>query len=322
MIVELLAAVASGGAIAMLGLLAVRRSAMEPVAARIRELADRPVTQTALRSTEVMRRSPSSIPLLRRLLEDSPRSARWEREISQAGLKLRVGEYLLGRLMFAVLAFLLIAVLGRSPIAFLVGLLCGYMAFMLPAYWLAFLRKRRVERIAKQLPEAVVLISNGLKAGFAFQHGLSMVAEQMEAPIAEEFTRVIVDLNVGASVEEALYAMLERADSEDMNLVVTAIMIQRQSGGNLAEILEIVGETMRERERLTGEVKTMTSQQRFSGTILTIWPTAILGVFALFNWGQTKLLFTTNIGLVLITGAAAGQVLGYITIRKILDVDI
>jgi tight adherence protein B len=132
----------------------------------------------------------------------------------------------------------------------------------------------------------------------------------------------MVDLNVGASVEEALYSMLERADSEDMNLVVTAIMIQRQSGGNLAEILETVGETMRERERLTGEVKTMTSQQRFSGTVLTLWPTAILGVFALFNWHQTKLLFTTNIGLVLIAGAAAGQVLGYITIRKILDIDI
>jgi tight adherence protein B len=306
----------------MLGLLVVRRNAMQPAAARIRELGERPMAQSALQSSQVMRRSQSSIPFLQRLLQDSTRSARWEREITQAGLKLRVGEYLLGRLMIGLLAFLLIAVLGGNPIAWLVGILCGYMAFMLPAYWLAFLRKRRIEKIAKQLPEAVVLMANALKAGFAFQHGLTMVSEQMEAPIAEEFTRVMVDLNVGASVEEALYSMLERADSEDMNLVVTAIMIQRQSGGNLAEILETVGETMRERERLTGEVKTMTSQQRFSGTVLTLWPTAILGVFALFNWHQTKLLFTTNIGLVLIAGAAAGQVLGYITIRKILDIDI
>ena len=166
------------------------------------------------------------------------------------------------------------------------------------------------------------MISNALRAGFAFQHGMDMVAKQMEPPICDEFTRATLDMNVGASVEDALYGMIERADSEDMNLIVTAVLVQRQSGGNLSEILETVGETMRERERLTGEVKTMTSQQRFSGTILTLWPIAILGLFSLFSWHSTSILFTTTAGLVLLGVGGAMQLMGYYTIRKILDIEI
>ena len=151
---------------------------MQPAAARIRELGERPMAQSALQSSQVMRRSQSSIPFLQRLLQDSTRSARWEREITQAGLKLRVGEYLLGRLMIGLLAFLLIAVLGGNPDRLARRHSLRLHGFMLPAYWLAFLRKRRIEKIAKQLPEAVVLMANALKAGFAFQHGLTMVASR------------------------------------------------------------------------------------------------------------------------------------------------
>ncbi len=325
MTLDLLAALCSGAALGLLGLVVVRNTATRPADARIRELAAprAPVGgHQALSSREVMRRPSSVLPFLREALENSARASRWEREIEQAGLKLRVGEYVLGRLLAALAAVFAVVLIGRGPAAFLIALPAGGVAFMLPAYWLGHLGQRRIDQLSKQLPEAVTLVANALKAGFAFQYGISMVADQMEPPISDEFTRVMVDLNVGASVEEALYAMLARADSEDMNLVVTAVLIQRQSGGNLAEILETVGDTMRERERLTGEVKTMTSQQRFSGTVLTLWPVAILALFALVNWHQTKLLFTTNIGLILISAAAAGQFLGYYTIRRILDIDI
>ncbi|TAK61818.1 MAG: hypothetical protein EPO22_08095, partial [Dehalococcoidia bacterium] len=265
---------------------------------------------------------PSSLPLLRNLLVDSAWSQRTALEIEQTGLKMRVGEYLMIRLAFGLAAFLLVWVLGQSLIAFVLALLAGFFASMLPKVWVSVLRRRRLAAIGKQMPEAVTMMANALRAGFAFQHGVDMVAQQMEAPISEEFSRIIVDTNLGATVEEALNGFLKRCDSEDVNMVVTAIMIQRSSGGNLAEILETVGETMRERERLTGEVRTMTSQQRFSGTVLTFWPLILLGVFAAANWKQTSLLFTTNVGLVLVAVGLTLQVMGYYTIRRILDIDI
>ncbi len=321
--VQLVTAMVSGAAIALFALYFARMTLSRPEDIRIRRLAEPPkVVSRGLSSEQVMRRGASSLPFLRPLLENSAWAGRIEREIEQAGLKLRVGEYIVGRCIIGLVVFVMMFALGRSPVAFVIGILCGVIGFLLPAYWLTFLRKRRVERIAKQLPEAVTMIANALKAGFAFQHGIDMVAKQMEPPISEEFTRVMVDMNLGASVEEALYAMLARADSEDMNLVVTAIMIQRTSGGNLSEILETVGETMRERERLLGEVKTMTSQQRFSGTVLTLWPLFILAMFSMFNWKHTSLLFTTNAGLVLITVGIVLQAVGYYAIRRILDVEI
>ena len=116
--------------------------------------------------------------------------------------------------------------------------------------------------------------------------------------------------------------LLERMDSEEVNLVVTAVLVQRASGGNLSEILDSVGEQMRERERLFGEVRTMTSQQRFSGTVMTFWPAGLLALFALINWGQTKVLFTTPAGLTLLGIGIGLQFLGFFTIRRILDVEI
>jgi tight adherence protein B len=166
------------------------------------------------------------------------------------------------------------------------------------------------------------MIANSLRAGFSFQHGAAIVGDQMEPPIAEEFARVNVDLNVGSTIDEALHGLLARADTAEMNLVVTAILVQRTAGGNLAEILEMVADQIRERDRLTGEVRTMTSQQRFSGLVLAAWPMLLLAAFCVLNWPQTSLLFTTNAGLVLMALGAGLQFLGFVTIRRILSVDI
>ncbi|MEX2245344.1 MAG: type II secretion system F family protein [Dehalococcoidia bacterium] len=321
--IELIAAVAAGLAVGLFALFVIRLISLRPEDYRIRRLRERPqVVRRDLSSEEVMRKDSSRLPFLRGLLTNSAWAQRTELQIEQAGLHLRVGEYLIGRLGFTLAAFVVVALAYRSTPGTIVALACAGVAFVIPAIWLKALRQRRMDRIAKQLPEAVTLMANSLRAGFAFQHGVDMVAQQMEAPISDEFTRLMVDLNLGASVEEGLQGLMARADSDDMNLVVTAILIQRSSGGNLAEILDIVGETMRERERLTGEVRTMTAQQRFSGMVLSIWPLALLAFFSLINWDQTSLLFTTNVGLLLLGVMAVGQVLGFVTIRRILDIDI
>lgn len=320
---EFFAALTAGLALGLFALYFARQMQARPADVRVSRLAERPVAaHRGIAWDEIRRRGPSTLPFLRNFLSESAWSKRVTLEIEQAGLRLRVGEYLMGRVAIGAVVFLVIWLAGQSAIAFVLGIVCGFFGFMLPAVWLSIVRKRRIEQISKQIPEAVSMIANSLRAGFAFQHGIDMVARQMEPPIADEFARLIVDMNVGASVEEALQGLLIRADSEDVNMVVTAVLIQRTSGGNLSEILETVAETMRERERLTGEVKTMTSQQRFSGTVLTFWPMLLLGAFAAFNWSQTSLLFTTNAGLVLLTIGLVLQVLGYYSIRRILDIDI
>jgi tight adherence protein B len=321
--IELLAALTVGLALGLFALYFARQMGARPADARVSRLAERPVAQhRGIAWDEIRRRGPSSLPFLRNLLTDSAWSRRVTLEIEQAGLRLRVGEYLVARIAIGLVVFIAIWLAGQSLVFFVLGAACGVLGFMLPAVALSFIRKRRIEQIAKQTPEAVSMIANSLRAGFAFQHGVDMVAQQMQPPISDEFARLILDMNVGASVEDALQGLLTRADSEDVNMVVTAVLIQRSSGGNLSEILETVGETMRERERLTGEVKTMTSQQRFSGTVLTFWPLALLGVFALFNWSQTSLLFTTPPGLILVAVGVVLQCIGYYTIRRILDIDI
>ena len=277
-LLQFLAALAIGGAVALATMWFVQRSRGPAAAYRLRRLRYEPETvRRGLSWDELRRRGPSSLPLLRDLILQNPWAQRMTLEIEQAGLRLRVGEYLIARFALAFVAFAGVWIVGRTFASFLLGIGCAGIGFMIPAIWLNAQRSKRHDQISKQLPEAAQMISNSLRAGFSFQHGLAMVADQMEPPISDEFARANVDMNVGSSIDEALRALLARADTNEMNLVVTAILVQRAAGGNLAEILDKVAEQLRERERLIGEVRTMTSQQRFSGLVLSLWPIAPAG---------------------------------------------
>jgi tight adherence protein B len=321
--VDLLAALTTGAAMALFLVYFVRRGLNRPADLRIRNLVDRPeAAKKGLSWDEVRRRGPSSLPYIRDWLLESNWARRMSVELDQAGSKLRVGEYLAIRFACGIVPFALIWAAGRSLPTFFLGLLVGAAGFMVPAFVLRQARRSRIDRIGHQLPEAATMMSNALRAGFAFQHGFTMVAEQMEPPIADEFNRTLVDMNVGMSAEDALAGLLARTNSEEMNLLVTAMLVQRSSGGNLAEVLENVGEQMRERERIYGEVRTLTAQQRYSGMVLVFWPLLVLAGFSLFNWDQTSLLFTTTAGLVLLGVGAIMQMMGFITIRRILDINL
>jgi tight adherence protein B len=320
--ITLLAAIATFAAIALLGLLLTSRRRVKPTERRLRVLSQVPEEQKKLSWDEVRRRGPSSLPYFRDWLFESSWARRTTVELEAAGMTLRTGEYLLIRFLLTVVPFAVILLIGRSLIALIFALCAAAVGFMLPALWVRNSRQRRVTRITRQLPEAVQMIANALRAGFAFQHGVNMVAEQMEPPLADEFVRMTVDMNVGASVEEALNGLLDRCDTEEMNLLVTAVMVQRTSGGNLAEILDNVGEQLREKERLLGEVRTMTAQQRFSGTVLVLWPLLLLAIFCVVNWEQTSLLFTTTLGQSMLALGIALQLVGYYAIQRILDVEV
>jgi tight adherence protein B len=320
---QFLAALALGGAVALTWAWWRGRVRGPVTVQRMRRLGqEQEGPKRGLSWDELRVRGPSNLPLMRDYLLQRSWARRMALDIEQSGVKLRVGEYLIGRVALALITFSVIWGLGRSLPTFILGMAVGAGAYMLPALWLSAERNRRHQDIARQLPEAAQMIANALRAGFSFQHGVALVADQMEAPIADEFARANVDMNMGSTIEESLHALLSRADTSEMNLVVTAVLVQRTAGGNLAEILEMVSENIRERERLTGEVRTLTAQQRFSGLVLSMWPLLLLGGFALLNWGQTSLLFTTNAGLILVAAAAGLQLMGFLTIRRILDVEL
>lgn len=316
-----LAALVTGAAVLLFVLYFTGSRDNKPADRRLKGLKDEPDThRRGLSWDEVRRRGPSTLPLLRDLLVHSEYGQSVAVQLEQAGLKLRAGEFLIGRISVTAVVFMGVVALGRSAVSVVFALALATVAYILPSLWLRMMRQRRLDAVTRQLPEAATMMANGMRAGFAFQHGIAMVSEQMEPPIADEFNRMTLDMNLGSSIEDALLGLLQRVDTEELNLLVTAVLVQRSTGGNLAEILETTAEQIREKERLMGEVRTMTSQQRFSGTVMAFWPLILLALFSFFNWGQTKLLFTTGVGLVLIGVGAALQLAGYFSIRRILDV--
>src|SRR5207302_1377754 len=207
-------------------------------------------------------------------------------------------------------------------IALLVGLVAGLMLYQVPALWVGFRTKRRIEKINAQLVETITLISGALRSGFAFSQGVDVAAKRIGPPMSVELNRMLLDVNLGASMEAALTSLNERIGSDDVDVVVTAILIQRNTGGNLAEVLDSVTETMRDRERIQGEIKTLTSQQRLTGWVLSLWPMGLFLLFFLVNHTRMALMWQTPLGVVLLVIFVILNLLGFFTIQRILDIDI
>jgi tight adherence protein B len=173
-----------------------------------------------------------------------------------------------------------------------------------------------------QLVETITLISNALRAGFAFAQGIDAAAKRVGPPMSIELGRVLVDISLGRSTEEALTALNERIGSDDLDMVVTAILIQRGSGGNLVEVLDNVTATMRDRERIRGEIKTLTSAQRFTAWVLSIWPLCVALMFFAVNPDIMSLMWTTGAGVALLIVWGVLNLLGVVALQRILSIEI
>jgi tight adherence protein B len=244
-------------------------------------------------------------------------------DLQRAGLSLKVSEYFLLRLLLgallAVLAFLLI---GPTFWGFLAALILGFLGFMIPAWYASMLKGRRVNTLNSQLVEALQLVSNSLRSGFAFTQSVEMAIKQLQSPIKDEFERFLQDIQLGAKQEEALLRMVSRTGSYDIEMMVTTILVQKTTGGNLSEILDNVAETIRERERLQGEIRSLTASQRLSGIILSVYPLFLFAIFTLIAYDLMSVLWETEFGRVLLALAAVLQIIGFIVIRRILRLDV
>ena len=293
------------------------------VAARLEQVA-RGEQVVAAKTSAYQEDEPTGI---RRLLRSFGRyleSPRWdlslEMRMLRAGLPLRSGEFIV--LCFAsatLLAMLFLLLGGGQLVAGVTGAVAG---FFFPFILVNMKIARRMKAFNSQLGDALILIANSLRTGYSFMQASDMVAQEMRPPISSEFSRAVKEMNLGVTIEDALANLGKRINSEDLDLVLTAVLIQRQVGGNLSEVLDNIARTIRERVRIRGEIRTLTAQGRISGIIVSLLPVVLGLVIYLLNPEYVKLLFVHPVGKIMLGVAGLGQVIGIIVIRRIVDIEV
>jgi len=269
---------------------------------------------------------------LNKVVEQRDFGANLARELARADLKLKVSEYLFiwagstvgVPVLFFILGFVLPAF--SSPIVILFGIFVG---FMLPRFWLGRRKSGRLNAFNKALPDTITLIANALRAGSSFLQAIELVVRESRPPVSTEFGRVIREVNLGLAFEVALENMVRRVKSDDLELMATAIAIQHTVGGNLAEILDSIAFTIRERVRIKGEIRTLTAQQRLSGYVVAGLPFALAGFIYLAAPTFFEPMFINPPG---IAGLPAGVIIlafavimmffGFMAIRRIVDIEV
>src|SRR5262249_40383381 len=219
-----------------------------------------------------------------------------------------------------------LTVLGAALCVWLVNIYVvpiGAVAFFsLPWLWLWHKRATPLENLAAQLPDAMELVARALRAGHSLAAGMHVVAEEMPAPISKEFGQVYEEQNLGIPLEEAMKGMCDRVPNLDLRFFVTSVAIQRQTGGDLAEILDKIGYVIRERYRILGQVKALTAEGRLSGVVLIALPFLLFLVMLHIKPDYVEMLWTSPTGIKMSLFALGMQVLGALVIKKIVDIKV
>ena len=251
-------------------------------------------------------------------VQDKRFSSKVQRDLARADLRLRVAEYYYIRIGLA-LGLAAVLMLLRDPLSAAVGALLGY---FLPRMWVGRRIGSRLNSFNKQLPDTITLLSNSLRAGSSFLQSIELVSRESPAPMGPEMGRVVREVNLGLSMEEALSNLVRRIKSDDLDLMVTAIGVQQQVGGNLAEILDTIAFTIRERVRIKGEIRTLTAQGRYSGYLVAFLPIAIMVTLNFINPEFMQPLFTELIGQILLVTGGIMMTIGFFAIQKITDIKV
>jgi tight adherence protein B len=239
--------------------------------------------------------------------------------IRQSNLPIRKDEFLGLCLLLGISFFFIGWILLKS---IMVGILLLLLASYLPFLWAKSRVKKRIKAFQDQLTDMLTMVSNSLKAGYSFLQALELISKEMPAPMSEEFTRLIKETQLGVNTEDALQNLSKRVNNDDLDLVITAVLIQRQTGGNLAQILDSIADTIRERIRIHREIKTLTAQGILSGHIFRVMPIG-LGLFIyVVNPQYMGLLFSEPLGWGMMGIALLGQLIGSIFINKIVKIEV
>jgi len=261
----------------------------------------------------------SDITFLDRLLNSFPFARQLELLLYQAGLEWRVGTLLLLMLLTGAAAFLLIAMLLHQA---LVGIVVGIACAFIPYGWVLGKKNKRMYQFSEQLPDALDLMTSALRAGLSFPAALQLVAQESPEPLAQEFAVTFDEQNLGLDVKEALINLTERVESVDLRFFVTAVIIQRETGGNLAEIMESIAHIIRERFRILGDVKSRTAHGRFTGLVLSIMPVGLGVLIFMIAPDYMIQFFRDPAGRYMLMMCALLQVMGFFWIRKVIRIKV
>jgi tight adherence protein B len=240
-------------------------------------------------------------------------------DLARADLTLTVTEYLLIRAGIVVLGLMIGYLIQRDVLS---SLLLGAVGFVAPIIYVRTRQTRRRRAFNNQLPDVLDHMVGSLRAGYGLLQAVEWVSRQIPHPAGTEFDRVIREVQLGRSLNESLDSMVRRIDSDDLSLIITAIKIQHEVGGNLADILEIVAHTIRERVRIQREIVVLTSQQRYSGYVLMVMPIALAVILYIINPSYERQLFTPGPTLCIPIGTAIMMVIGFFVMRRIVDIEV
>ncbi len=257
---------------------------------------------------------------LNRALEGRKVSENLSTQLARADLKVTVGEFLAVQVIVA----LSVAVGGYFLFNTIVlAILAAVIGWFAPRWFVSWRQGKRVRAFADQLGDALNLMVNGLRSGYSVLQAMEAVAREMPSPIASEFGRVVQEVQIGLPLEQALGNMLRRIKSDDLDLVITAVSVQREVGGNLAEILDVISFTIRERVRIKGEVRTLTAQGRYSGYVISLLPIGLALVLFCVNKPYVERLFTSGFcGWAMVVCGLLMIGTGFIAIQKIVTIEV
>jgi tight adherence protein B len=269
---------------------------------------------------------------LSRVIERQDLATRLATDLARADLKMRPAEFLLA---WAASPFAFVAVAFVAGFIFpgfqnIVALIAIFLfGLWFPRLYLKYRQRRRLSAFGTQLPDTITLLANSLRAGSSFLQGIELVTREARPPISDEMERVVRDMQLGLALIPALNNLVRRVASEDVELMVTAIQIQSQVGGNLATVLDSIAFTIRERVRIQGEIQTLTAMQRYSGYVITLLPVGLAGILFLISPGYMAAMvdkppemFGLPLGIVFFAIGLISMGMGYVFIRRIVDIKV
>ena len=271
---------------------------------------------TALARTAIMQRA---VAITEQVATDRGVLVRAENALERANLPLRAGEALLFYVLFVVLVTIVALALSGS---LLLGLIGGVLAALIPIGTVNYLAARRRKQFMALLPDTLTLLASTLRAGYSLMQGVEAVSEEVSEPMGLELRRVVTEARLGRPLEEALDGTAERMASPDFAWAVMAIRIQREVGGNLSELLMTVADTMVQRERLRRDVQSLTAEGRMSAIVLGLLPVGLGAVMFVLNPDYTRQLIDNTLGNVMLVGAVISMLVGFVWMKKIVDIEI
>jgi len=323
MAANILVAVFAGGAVLSFVLvLGTRGSPVDEVSKRLSQYGGEDATPQVPRASSgnpVRDLFASMSDALNPVLARTSYTGQLAEDLQKADLRLKTSEWILGQAALGIALGLFLSWRFGNLLWLLVGV--GASLFGSGLY-LRFRQSKRRRAFDRQLGETIILLSNALKAGYSFAQAMSTVSRSAGPPIGDEFNRATREIALGISVDDALNHMVARNKSEDFDLLVTAVQIQRVVGGNLAEILDTIAFTIRERVRIQGEIRTLTAQARFSGIIIFVLPIVLAIVLSIISPDYFDPMFKQPLGWIMMAIGLFAMIVGYGLIQKIVRIEV